>query len=170
MAKNITYKNIEEHALYGRAQAVVEAARQSASLISDMMKQSGLTQAQLGKKLRISQPRISQLIAGKVETMPSLRMLASIANACGFKLDFSLTAKEGRVSIQPLPTVKPDRFVLRGGKFSSEIMAKDGRYAQEGKFDPFIRRPIGDVTCGNKEPQQTIVNKKAKKHKKLNNI
>ena len=53
-------------------------------------KRAGLTQAQLAKKIKTSQSVIARLESGTDRRMPSLPLLAKIAEACDGKLELRL--------------------------------------------------------------------------------
>lgn len=69
-----------------RAVQAVEAVDQASELVRRIRKSKGLTQAQLGKKLGVSQARISQIESGSLENSPSIETLSEIAGHCDQRL------------------------------------------------------------------------------------
>lgn len=62
--------------------AEVRVSRDAGRLLKRMREKSALSQADLAKKLKVSQSWISQAESGKVESAPSLGFMARFAAAC----------------------------------------------------------------------------------------
>lgn len=63
--------------------------RKIASTLSGALTRSGLTQAELARRLRVSQPRVSQILSGDKNL--TVKSLARLARALGCTLTITLT-------------------------------------------------------------------------------
>lgn len=70
------------------------AARRISSLLASMRADAGLTQAELGRRLGVSQARISQIESGLTDTTPALDFAFAYADACGRTMDISAVPTE----------------------------------------------------------------------------
>ncbi|MCC5778547.1 helix-turn-helix transcriptional regulator [Nitratireductor sp. B36] len=68
--------------------ARAEGARRMAEALLALRREAGLTQTQLGKKLGVSQARISQVESGLLDHAPSIDFACAFAVACGGRLEF----------------------------------------------------------------------------------
>lgn len=71
-----------------------KARTRIAMLVKKLRQHAGLTQIQLAKKIKTSQSVIARLEGGNDSRMPSLPMLAHIAEACGAALEFGFQYKK----------------------------------------------------------------------------
>lgn len=66
-----------------------KAAEQVATLIRQTRESAGLSQTELGRKVGVSQARISQMERGDATFGPSIGLLVRVAQACGCTLMLS---------------------------------------------------------------------------------
>ncbi|MBF6127718.1 helix-turn-helix transcriptional regulator [Nocardia brasiliensis] len=80
----------EERKVYDKAYAEVGMAMRIAQLFYDARTEAGLTQAELARRMRTTQPTIAAIEGGG--RVPTLEMLERLANATGRTLDIKLSA------------------------------------------------------------------------------
>ncbi len=80
IAKNL--HDCEFSKLYQKEQMINAIAK----MIYEVRKATGMTQSQLAKKVKTTQPVIARLESGKDARIPSLELLARIASATGARL------------------------------------------------------------------------------------
>ena len=81
-------KDPEFAQLYRKEQIINNVAK----MIYDIRKTNGLTQAELAKKVKTTQPVIARLESGKDSRVPSLDLLMRIADATGSRLNLKFQA------------------------------------------------------------------------------
>ena len=74
---------------YAEVLAEVRAEEEAYALTSEIIDGSNLTQAEIARRMNVSQPYIAQLKKGKHPTLPTLFRLA---RACGMQLRVSAAA------------------------------------------------------------------------------
>jgi len=85
-------------AAYDEALASLEAGR----YVANMREKAGLTQAELAKRLGISQARVSAIENGEGRDGPSYALLKRITAACGGDLIFVSSARGARAVSSPV--------------------------------------------------------------------
>lgn len=88
---------IPRNAAIDRATAVVEFGNEVARLLRTFRTESGLSQAEMAKRLGVTQPRIAQLESGKPGNLPSLEQLAEYAFHCGRSLSIGDRPQAGKL-------------------------------------------------------------------------
>jgi transcriptional regulator with XRE-family HTH domain len=81
---------------YKRAYEALEEEFVLASAVIDARNRAGLTQQELARKMRTTQPVIARLESGRVR--PSMRTLERLAAATGLRLLIKFEPREGRHS------------------------------------------------------------------------
>lgn len=93
-------KKIEVHEFANTGDALSDTSEEAANLavrsdlltqISQIIKKSGWTQVEAAKRCRITQPRMSNLLRGRIDRF-SLDALVNIATALGRKVQLKLKA------------------------------------------------------------------------------
>jgi transcriptional regulator with XRE-family HTH domain len=81
---------------YKRAYEALEEEFVLASAVIDARNRAGLTQQELARKMRTTQPVIARLESGRVR--PSMRTLERLAAATGLRLLIKFESREGQHS------------------------------------------------------------------------
>jgi transcriptional regulator with XRE-family HTH domain len=83
-----------ENSDFAAAVAVAEFVRNTATMLKAMRERAGLSQIQLGRKLGLSQGRISQIESGLMDHAANLETIALYAKACAERVTFQASGKE----------------------------------------------------------------------------
>ncbi len=117
---------IERDPSYADALVRVRAARETAAQLRAMRKQAGLTQAELGKRLGVSQARISHVESGLLDHLPAIDFVYLYAEACGSNISLQTS---GKAQNDPEHDGKPSRqgrslAIIDARKFDGEMLAR----------------------------------------------
>ena len=87
-------KNWMKEPKYRKAYEALEEEFVLASAVLDACNRAGLTQEELAKKMKTTQPVVARLESGR--TRPSMRTLERLAEATGSRLLISFAPREGK--------------------------------------------------------------------------
>lgn len=76
----------------GRRYAEERALAHVAVKIGELLRRAGVSQRELARRMKTSEPRVSLLLSGKAN--PTIRSLARLADALGYKLRISFAAND----------------------------------------------------------------------------
>lgn len=110
---------LERDPSYAGALTRVRAARETAAQLRAMRKRAGLTQAELGKKLGVSQARISHVESGLLDYLPPIDFIYLYAEACGASITLHASARQEPKGRQPGALL----VVINRRRLEAEILA-----------------------------------------------
>lgn len=119
---------IESDPAFADAVLGVRAAKETSAMLRGMRIDAGLTQAELARKLSVSQARISQVEGGLLDHLPPLDFIYRFAAACGRQVSMTVaprdTPQPGAVTALKTEIDRDLNRVLEAGRTASVVMTE----------------------------------------------